>query len=628
MNLFKALCLALALQLALAPAVFASDIGSSDWSETDASNNQASPRGWPENMLPSGVNDSARAVMGAVKRWADHIQPTVTSAGTANAQTLTYTVAPSAYVAGDTYTFLVGNTNTGPTTLNVSSLGAKAIQLNGTGLLGGELVAGRYATAVYDGTQFQLLASQPWVPGSGGTVVTLKAPNTAFGSLPAFGTYGTVWAIHRPDGLSETCPSTNANGLDCLFTDSSVTSNWDIEVEGGGGQYGSNNGLAINGGITFPMLRSQYQLWRGMGATAVGTGSFGFIFDSTIEAEFRMLGGQLGTGPSASFPGGSVELKPVHDLPFEGFKGIAATRFVFGPIYHDGGTDAVVTGTIDNGSGSAGNTLTVTAISSGTLHAGDPISGTGIAFNTRIQPFGTGGTSGTGGTGTYKVSLGANSGFTQFVSSTSITAYAGSGSTLALDTTNGNIVSGTSIKAPEVNGSGSGTQPLAQNVVSLQNPTASTGVQNTEFDLGYVHQCGVACVQEGLAATSYDANYRGNTWQLPQLSPVDGAVGFDTYGSYGTATISVDDAATITNPVFQGDVLQATASHNHHSVTCHGNMHGISTCAVIVAGAACNTLHIETEGTVTTPYVDANGGSSTNDIWLNGRHVQTAAPGC
>lgn len=41
----------------------------SAWSSTAASNNAASPNGFPENMLPSGVNDSAREIMAAVRTW-------------------------------------------------------------------------------------------------------------------------------------------------------------------------------------------------------------------------------------------------------------------------------------------------------------------------------------------------------------------------------------------------------------------------------------------------------------------------------------------------------------------------------------------------------------------------------
>lgn len=42
-----------------------------DWSTTAASNNSASPDGWPENMAPSGVNDSAREMMASLKEWYD-----------------------------------------------------------------------------------------------------------------------------------------------------------------------------------------------------------------------------------------------------------------------------------------------------------------------------------------------------------------------------------------------------------------------------------------------------------------------------------------------------------------------------------------------------------------------------
>ena len=41
----------------------------STWSTTAASNNSASPDGWPEGMAPSGVNDSARENMSATRTW-------------------------------------------------------------------------------------------------------------------------------------------------------------------------------------------------------------------------------------------------------------------------------------------------------------------------------------------------------------------------------------------------------------------------------------------------------------------------------------------------------------------------------------------------------------------------------
>jgi hypothetical protein len=64
-----------------------SDIKS--WSASAASNNAASPNGFPEGMAPSGVNDSARETMAAVRRWYEMAQwidlgdaPTQTGAAT------------------------------------------------------------------------------------------------------------------------------------------------------------------------------------------------------------------------------------------------------------------------------------------------------------------------------------------------------------------------------------------------------------------------------------------------------------------------------------------------------------------------------------------------------------------
>lgn len=72
------------------------------------------------------------------------------------------------------------------------------------------------------------------------------------------------------------------------------------------------------------------------------------------------------------------------------------------------GKDAVVTGSITT------TTLTVTAVSSGTLYVGQVISGSGVTVGTTITALGTG----TGGTGTYTVSV------SQSASSTTITAGA------------------------------------------------------------------------------------------------------------------------------------------------------------------------------------------------------------
>lgn len=62
--------LALGMMLALVSPALADDI--SNWSSTDSSNNRTPPLGWPSGtMLPSQVEPTARAMMGAVRRFYD-----------------------------------------------------------------------------------------------------------------------------------------------------------------------------------------------------------------------------------------------------------------------------------------------------------------------------------------------------------------------------------------------------------------------------------------------------------------------------------------------------------------------------------------------------------------------------
>ena len=99
------------------------DIGASNWSETDASNNTPAPDGAPEGMFPSGVNDTLRAVMGATKRWYDWSIPKITG-GTSTAYTLAYSVAPGALLDGMVHVVQFNAANGNAPTLNVNSLGA------------------------------------------------------------------------------------------------------------------------------------------------------------------------------------------------------------------------------------------------------------------------------------------------------------------------------------------------------------------------------------------------------------------------------------------------------------------------------------------------------------------------
>jgi hypothetical protein len=80
-----------------------------------------------------------------------------TVGGTADVITLTASPAITAYAAGQRFTFIASGANTTNVTVNVSSVGAKAITKNGTtALAAGDIAANALVDIIYDGTRFQL----------------------------------------------------------------------------------------------------------------------------------------------------------------------------------------------------------------------------------------------------------------------------------------------------------------------------------------------------------------------------------------------------------------------------------------------------------------------------------------
>lgn len=68
--------------------------GIEKWSPTAASNNDAAPDGWPEGMAPSGVNDSARENMAAIRNWYNDAEwPVYGRNGHANSYSISYVSA-------------------------------------------------------------------------------------------------------------------------------------------------------------------------------------------------------------------------------------------------------------------------------------------------------------------------------------------------------------------------------------------------------------------------------------------------------------------------------------------------------------------------------------------------------
>ena len=108
------------------------------------------------------------------------VSKTATASGT-NTYTATLVPTPSAYVTKAVYTITFTNANTTAATLNLNSLGAKAIQYNQAALTGGEIPAGSTVGLLYDGTQFQIVGV---IGSSAGTSTGLPSiKQSEFGGL-------------------------------------------------------------------------------------------------------------------------------------------------------------------------------------------------------------------------------------------------------------------------------------------------------------------------------------------------------------------------------------------------------------------------------------------------------------
>lgn len=139
-----------------------SEIQSSDFSETAASNNVAVPNGWPEGQLPSTVNDCAREMMAAIKRDWNRSHVTISSTGSANAYVLTYANAPT-YTHGIRLSFKANFANTGAATANANALGAKSIVLidGATPLPSGGILNNQHVELEYDSALDKLVMLNP-----------------------------------------------------------------------------------------------------------------------------------------------------------------------------------------------------------------------------------------------------------------------------------------------------------------------------------------------------------------------------------------------------------------------------------------------------------------------------------
>lgn len=123
------------------------------WSKTALSNTVAdSSINWQEGQSPGSVNGSARAMMAAVAKYRDDTAGMIATAGTQPTYTLTTNQVFTSLSDGLTVCFRChsGNTGSSGATINVDSLGAKALrQYTTVHIVEGRLIAGSIYGATY-----------------------------------------------------------------------------------------------------------------------------------------------------------------------------------------------------------------------------------------------------------------------------------------------------------------------------------------------------------------------------------------------------------------------------------------------------------------------------------------------
>lgn len=122
------------------------------WSRTASSNSTAdSSINWAEGQAPSTVNDSSRAEMARIAEYRDDTSGVTSTGGSANTYTFASYQTLTALVDGYKITFTCNATNTGASTINVDSMGAKPLRaLTGVALAASAMTTGSIYSATYD----------------------------------------------------------------------------------------------------------------------------------------------------------------------------------------------------------------------------------------------------------------------------------------------------------------------------------------------------------------------------------------------------------------------------------------------------------------------------------------------
>lgn len=275
-------------------------------------------------------------VSGGINYWGG------TSAGSANAQTITTTTAFTSYTTPLFVSFIAGYTNTAAMTININGIGSKNVFREGgagaVALTGGEIVQGNIYTLAYDGTQFQVINSNVGFPGQEKTIASATTTNIAGNgsnaiaisgttTITSFGSSGSAadsfYFIRFTGALTLTNGSTlvlpNGGNIETSANDSAIFQDlgsavW-LMVEytpaastpnfQGGSAAGTANALTLTGSFSYSVgatVNCKLTATNTGAATlTIGSGTTYNIFKSTLTGPIALVGNEMVSGNMAVF---------------------------------------------------------------------------------------------------------------------------------------------------------------------------------------------------------------------------------------------------------------------------------------------------------------------------------------
>ena len=227
-------------------------------------------------------------------------------------------------------------------------------------------------------------------------IVTISAA-TALNGTTATG--GSTVAIPINKTVFLACDATNV--VDALTYTAS-----DFQA-GGSGTFGGNGSFGGTGSLKLPSGTTLQRAGTGIRYNTT-TGTYeGYNTNTATWGEIGGGGGATGGGLNKAFFENQTEITASYTIT-TGYNAITAGPVTLVPLDFTGSISAT--------------TLTVTAVTTGTLYVGAILTGTGVTVGTTITALGTG----TGGVGNYTVSPSQSVGSTNITSVTTVTVPVGS----------------------------------------------------------------------------------------------------------------------------------------------------------------------------------------------------------